>query len=68
MHNNTMNREQVLKLIRKRRRDMTLKQSAEDLGVSLSYLSEIYRGTRAPGPKVLRALGIKSKVEYTVED
>ena len=43
----------------------SLREFATSLGVSAAYLSDIYLGNRAPGPKVARALGYtcaKSKV------
>lgn len=42
----------------------TAKQVAEDIGVSASYLSEVIRGSRDPGPKILDALGLEKVVTY----
>lgn len=37
---------------------------AHKLGVSRSYLSEILKGTRTPGRKVLANLGLESRTVY----
>lgn len=37
------------------------KRAAEMLGVSTTYLSEVLRGTKLPGPKILKALGLRRK-------
>ena len=37
---------------------------AKELGVSLTYINDVIRGIRAPGPKILRALGIEREVRY----
>ena len=37
---------------------------AKWLGVSPSYLSDVYAGKRAPGPKILESLGIIQRTEY----
>jgi len=40
------------------------KRAAETLGVSTTYLSEVLRGTKLPGPKILKALGLRRKETY----
>jgi len=45
-------------------RHQTQQALARELGISLSYLSQIMRGRRAPGRKVLEALGLRRAVEY----
>lgn len=44
----------------------SLRQTAKKYGISSAYLSDIMLGKKAPGPKVLRALGIKRTVQKTV--
>lgn len=39
-------------------------KAASKLGISLSYLGELLRGTRQPGPKVLSALGLRKETIY----
>lgn len=41
---------------------------ATKLGVSRSYLSEIFKGTRTPGKKVLAQLGLESRTVYTAKE
>lgn len=50
----------------KRLESKSLRAVALDLGVSAPYLSDIMRGHRPPGPKVLKALGIERTVERMV--
>lgn len=38
---------------------------AKRLGISASYLHDILNGTRQPGPKVLKSLGLKRKTVYS---
>lgn len=40
------------------------KLAADALGVSEAYLSDIVRGHKAPGPKILNALGLERVVTY----
>ena len=40
------------------------KSAASALGVSTTYLSEVLRGTKIPGPKILRPLGIRRVEAY----
>ena len=51
------------------RRNKTTSQAsqaafAKGLGVSSSYLNDVIRGRRRPGPKLLKALGIQRVVSY----
>lgn len=43
----------------------TQAQLARELGIKASYLSDILRGKRAPGPQVLEALGLERVFVYT---
>ena len=42
----------------------SLRAVADDLGISVPYLHDILRDKRAPGPKVLKALGMVKQVSY----
>lgn len=44
----------------------SLRQYADSIGCSAAYISDILRGNRDPGPKVLKALGIDRKVETQI--
>lgn len=43
----------------------TQKGAAELLGVSEAYLSDLLKGRRDPGKKILDKLGLESSVVYT---
>jgi len=61
-----MNRAQVVELLRRMQAGRSLREFAENIGVSAGYLSDIYCGNRAPGPSILAILGIEktTTVEY----
>lgn len=52
----------VLKLMRKAQGDLSLRSWAASIGISVAYLSDVYRGKREPGPGILARLGLE-KVE-----
>ena len=39
-------------------------KAAAKLGLSQAYLGELLRGTRTPGPRVLKALGLVRETVY----
>lgn len=41
---------------------------AESIGVSQAYLSDVLNGNRAPGEKILIALGLEAVIMYRVKD
>lgn len=45
----------------------SLRAYARQIGVSAAYLSDVMRGRRAPGRKILAPLGIKVTVRRIVE-
>ena len=53
-----LNEEQVIAVIRKEQGERSLRQFAQELGISPAYLSDVYRGNRAPGPAILGRLGL----------
>lgn len=62
-----MTRETLIRELKRRQGEKTLRQFARELGVAPSYLSDIYRGRREPGPKILRPLGVRRRVELRIE-
>ncbi len=40
------------------------KRTAEALGISEQFLTDVLKGRRGPGDKLLKALGLKKRVEY----
>lgn len=61
----TFTLEEVVEMMRKRQGGRSNAALARDLGVTRVYIGDIYHGRCAPGPKVLKALGIvaTTKVE-----
>lgn len=57
-------RDDVVALLRKRQAGRPAYQLADELGIAGSYLCEIFKGKRNPGPKVLDALGLIQKTIY----
>lgn len=54
-------------LLKQSRFPRTQKDLARKLGVSLSYLNMVIRGTREPAGKLLKALGKRRQVVYVDE-
>lgn len=42
--------------------------TARALGISPTYLSDVMCGRRKPGPKILKALGLKRIVTYQIAE
>ncbi len=59
-----LNRDQVLKLLRKRLGKRYQSELAEELGISKVYLGDILKGKRDPGDAVLSKLGLERIVMY----
>ena len=62
-----MDRTNVIDLLLRKQGDRSLREFADEVGCSAAYLSDIYRGNRQPGKKILRFLGLRRKrtVEVT---
>lgn len=59
-----MTRQDVLKLLKQFvSNNGTQKAAAKKLGISQPYLSDVLKGYRAPGPVILRALGVRESYE-----
>lgn len=43
------------------------KDAAQAWGISAAYLTDVLKGRRDPGPKLLKALGIRKEVTYREE-
>lgn len=50
-------------LLRKKIGERTQREIANSLGITEGYLSLVLSGSRAPGPKILRWIGLKKVVE-----
>jgi transcriptional regulator with XRE-family HTH domain len=53
-----LTQDEVLRRLREKQGERSMRKFAILLGISVSYLSEIYKKTRNPNPAVLKALGI----------
>jgi transcriptional regulator with XRE-family HTH domain len=54
----------VIEILKKRQGKRPASELADELGISKSYLSEIYSGRREPGETVLSTLGLQRTVIY----
>ena len=54
-----IDREHVNELLKRKQGDRSLRSFAVQIGVSAAYLSDIYRGNREPGPKILKLLKVR---------
>ncbi|HEX5426639.1 MAG TPA: hypothetical protein VFW94_24215 [Candidatus Acidoferrales bacterium] len=61
--------EDVINLIRCEQGEKSLRKFADEIGITASYLSDLYLGRRQPGKKILGHFGIEKKktVTYTYE-
>jgi len=61
---------EAVSLLRRRQGKRSLRQFAITLGVSAAYLSDVYKGHRAIGPKLQKAIKVRKvreiKVRYEV--
>lgn len=56
--------EDVLRLMRQRQGDRTQTELANELGVSCQFITDLFKGRREPGEKLLKALGLSVKKVY----
>lgn len=59
-----LRREQVIALLKQKQGDLTGTEFAKRLGISGSFLTEIYKGRRDPGETILSQLGLSKRVLY----
>lgn len=55
-----------IEMLRARQGDQSLREFAGMVGVTAAYLSDLYRGNRYPGPRILHFLGLKRNVKKSV--
>lgn len=61
-----MTKQDVLKRLRVAIKPYPNRQTAASaLGLAPAYLSDVLNGRRAPGPKILEALGLEKNIHYT---
>jgi transcriptional regulator with XRE-family HTH domain len=59
-----MNESSVILKLRRRCRGTTQARVAADIGISPQLLCDVLKGRRAPGPAILRALGLEGRRIY----
>ncbi len=57
-------KEQVLRILRDKQDGRTQKQLAKEIGCVESYVSDVLKKRREPGPKILAYLGLIESDEY----
>lgn len=53
----------VVEILKARQGNGTLTALADEIGVTKAYISDIYKGRRNPGPRILAYLGIVAEVK-----
>lgn len=59
-----LTKDEVIRYLKKRQDGRNQLEFCKEIGISPSYLSEIYKGTREPAAKILDWLGLEKVVEY----
>lgn len=62
----TLDKQQVIDLIRKEQGKMSLREYAQSIEISAAYLSDVLRGNRAPGKKIYEHFGLNREKTVTV--
>ena len=60
----TLDRNDVVRLIEKERNGQSLRAFGESVSLSAAYLSDVLRGNREPGPRLLKILKLR-KIKTT---
>ena len=56
----------VVAMIRDRQNGRSLRAYAAELGITAGYLSDLYKGSRSPGNKILKRFGLTKKRQVLV--
>ena len=59
-----MTLDDVLRMMKRQQGDRSQYALAQELGVSNQFLTDIFKGRRAPGEKLLSALGLTQRTIY----
>jgi hypothetical protein len=59
-----MTKDAVIRLLKQKQGDRSLREFAREVGVTAAYLSDIYQGRREPGPAIQRYLGVRREIRY----
>ena len=58
----TYSHKEILDLLKRKQGDRNCAQFAREVGITKSYMGDILKGKRTPGPKVLRYLGLQCAI------
>jgi len=61
---NTLTQKELIERLKRMQGDRSLREFADDLGVSAAYLSDVYRGNRAVGKKLCKKLNVTKTREF----
>jgi hypothetical protein len=62
-----MNQEQLLEMLKRKQGKRSLREFAQEIGITPAYLCDIYKGRRQGGAKLLRYFGMEKTVTVTSE-
>ena len=62
-------RSEINEMLRKRQGERSLREYAKTIDMSVAYLSDVLRGNREPGPRILKMLKLRKQktTEVTYE-
>jgi transcriptional regulator with XRE-family HTH domain len=62
-----MTQDDLIKMLKREQGKKSLRQFAEEIGISAPYLSDIYKGRRMGGKKVLDYFGLEKTTTVVTE-
>lgn len=62
----TLGNDEIISIIRKAQGEKSLRTFATEIGVSAAYLSDVFRGNRKPGQKILNFFNMTQTKTVTV--
>jgi len=63
---NKLTHDEVMARLKARQGERSLREFADELGLSAAYLSDVYLGRRGIGPKLLKTMGLTKDEQITV--
>jgi len=55
-----------IEMLNKRKGELSVRALAKQIPCSAAYLSDVLRGQRTPGPKILKFLGLERQEEVNI--
>ena len=59
-----MTEAQIVETLKRKQGARTLTALAQEIGITVGYLHDVYTSRRAPGPKILAFLKLEKREEY----